>query len=154
VDVGRVVVLPFLGHIVFEEDRLDGADGFAGAAVDAFVGVDVERALTLVDAVDRAFFDAGAVLHIHTRLGAELGHPYLLSSMCSSVAPVKTPSASGLRVTTSPTTIMAGELTPRRAARNATLPTVPIATRWVSPKPSSMIATGQSGPRAPRASTI
>src|SRR5699024_1222834 len=77
VDVGRVVVLPFRGHIVFEEDRLDGADGFAGTAVDAFVGVDVERALALVDAVDRAFFDAGAVLHIHTGLGDDVGHGFL-----------------------------------------------------------------------------
>src|SRR5699024_2320766 len=93
VDVGRVVVLPFLGHIVFEEDRLDGADGFARTAVDAFVGVDVERALTLVDAVDRAFFDAGAVLHVHTGLGDDVGHGFLVSSLCSSVAAVKAPSA-------------------------------------------------------------
>src|SRR5699024_11859248 len=93
VDVGRVVVLPLLGHIVFEEDRLDGADGFAGPAVDAFVGVDVERALALVDAVDRAFLDAGSVLHVHAGLGDDVGHGFLRSSLCSSVAAVKAPSA-------------------------------------------------------------
>src|SRR5699024_12364230 len=48
VDVGRVVVLPLLGHIVFEEDRLDGADGFARTAVDAFVRVDVEDRKSVV----------------------------------------------------------------------------------------------------------
>ncbi len=68
-DVGLVVVLPLVGQVVLVVDRLDGADRLARTAVDALVGVDVERALTLVDAVDGAFVDAGAVLDIHAREG-------------------------------------------------------------------------------------
>src|SRR4029077_16393719 len=64
--VGLVEVLPLLRCVVLVEDRLDRADRLAGAAVDALVRVDVERALALVDAVDRALLDAGLVLHIHT----------------------------------------------------------------------------------------
>src|SRR3977135_2696563 len=50
-----------LGHPAILGDGLDRARGFAVAAVDALEGVDVELALALVDAVDRAFLDAGAV---------------------------------------------------------------------------------------------
>jgi hypothetical protein len=57
------------GDVVFVEDRLDRADRLAGAAVDAFVGVDVEHPLALVDAVDRAFLDAALVLDVDARFG-------------------------------------------------------------------------------------
>ena len=53
-NVAGIVVLAF-GDVVFVEDRLDRADRLAGAAVNAFVGVDVEHPLTFVDAVNRAF---------------------------------------------------------------------------------------------------
>src|SRR5215471_4965787 len=65
---------PLLGDVVFVEDRLDRADRFAGAAVDAFVGVDVEHPLALVDAVDRAFLDAALVLDVDARLGDHICH--------------------------------------------------------------------------------
>src|SRR5699024_11257473 len=42
--------------------------------VDAFVGVDVKTAFALVDAIDRAFVDAGLVLEINTRLGNDVRH--------------------------------------------------------------------------------
>src|SRR5699024_10944999 len=42
---------PLIGYVVLVEDRLYGADGLAGTAVDAFVRPDVQRTLTLVDAV-------------------------------------------------------------------------------------------------------
>ena len=66
--------LPFLGHAVVREDRLHRAGGLAGLAVDAFVGVDVELVLALVDAVDRADFDAGLVLHPDAWLGDDERH--------------------------------------------------------------------------------
>src|SRR5699024_1748440 len=53
---------------------LDRAHRFAGTAVDAFIGVDVETAFALVDAIDRAFVDAGLVLEINTRLGSDVRH--------------------------------------------------------------------------------
>ena len=40
------------------QDRLDRALGLADAAIDAFVGVDDEHVLALVEAVDRAHLDA------------------------------------------------------------------------------------------------
>src|SRR5690606_16022124 len=74
VHVGVVVLLPLLGGVVLVEDRLDRADRLARTAVDALVGVDVQHPLALVDAVDRTFVDAGAVLDVHTRLGDHVGH--------------------------------------------------------------------------------
>src|SRR5215472_8026192 len=65
---------PLLGDVVFVEDRLDGADRLAGAAVDALVGVDVEHPLAFVDAVDRAFLDAALVLDVDARLGDHIRH--------------------------------------------------------------------------------
>src|SRR5215470_11538823 len=60
---------PLLGDVVFVEDRFDRADRLASAAVDAFVGVDVEHPLAFVDAVDRAFLDAAFVHDVDAWLG-------------------------------------------------------------------------------------
>src|SRR5699024_10549208 len=56
------------------EDRLHGADGLAGAAVHALVGLDVEHPLALVDAVHRALVDAGTILHVDAGQGDDVGH--------------------------------------------------------------------------------
>src|SRR5680860_378866 len=77
-DVGLVEVLPLLRCVVLVEDGLDRADRLAGTTVDALIGVDVERALTLVDAVDRTFLDTGLVLDVDTRLGDHVRHVRLL----------------------------------------------------------------------------
>src|SRR3954447_6470642 len=61
-------------RVVFGEDGGDGADWHARVAVHAFVGLDVEHPRTLVDAVDRTFVDAGAVLHIDAGLCDYVGH--------------------------------------------------------------------------------
>src|SRR5574341_1288257 len=66
--------LPLGGDVVLVEDRLDGADRLAGAAVDALVRVDVEHPLALVDAVDRAFLNARLVLHVDAWLGDHVRH--------------------------------------------------------------------------------
>ena len=58
VDVRAVVVLPLRGGVVLVVDRLHRADRLAGTTVHALVRLDVERALALVDAVDRALVDA------------------------------------------------------------------------------------------------
>ena len=73
-DVGLVVVGPLLGDVVLVVDGLHGADRLAGTAVDALVGVDVEPALALVDAVDRALLDAGLVLEVDTGLRDHVRH--------------------------------------------------------------------------------
>jgi hypothetical protein len=57
-----------VGHVVFVEDRLNRAYRLAGTAVDALAGVDVEHPPAFVDAVDRAFVDAGLVLDVDRRL--------------------------------------------------------------------------------------
>src|SRR5665811_1261285 len=61
-----------------DRDGLDRADRLTGTTVDALIGVDVESALTLVDAVDRAFLDTGLVLDVNTRLGDHVRHVRLL----------------------------------------------------------------------------
>ena len=72
--VGGGELLPLGRHVVVVEDGLHRADRLAGAAVHALVGVDVEHAVALVDAVDRAFLDAGIVLDVDAGLGDDVGH--------------------------------------------------------------------------------
>src|SRR5690606_17128874 len=80
VHVGGVELRPLLGDVVLVVDGLDGAHGLAGPAVDALVGVDVERALTLVDAVDGTLVDTGLVLDVHTGQGDHVGHRCIFSA--------------------------------------------------------------------------
>src|SRR2546423_452 len=84
--VDRRELLPFAGHVVLVEDRGHGTHGLARAAVDALVGLDVEHAATLVDAVHRALVDAGAVLHVDAWLADRVGHEesFPLFGRCSS----------------------------------------------------------------------
>jgi hypothetical protein len=82
------------GDVVVVEDGLDRADGLAGAAVHALVGVDVEHAVAFVDAVDRAFLDAGLVLDVDAGLADDVGHcqpPSLADSLRASVDLVAPP---------------------------------------------------------------
>src|SRR6266571_6946 len=73
-DVRLVVVLPLVGHVVLVEDRLHRADRLTGAAVHALIRMDVEHALALVDAVDRALLDAGLVEQVDARLRDDVCH--------------------------------------------------------------------------------
>ena len=69
-DVGRHV----RRDILFGEDGRDRALRLACAAVDAFVGVDVELVLTLVDAVHWTDIDAGPVLDPDAGLDDHVSH--------------------------------------------------------------------------------
>src|SRR5687768_1785477 len=79
--------LPLIGRLVFREDRLDRAHGLARAAVDALVGVDEELVLAFVDAIDRAYLDAGLVLDADARLGDHIRHWGLPISLVGLVRP-------------------------------------------------------------------
>ena len=70
--------LPLVRQGVLREDRLDGALGLACAAVDALLRVDHEDPSGLMDAVDRADIDAGAILDVDARLGDHVRHGGLL----------------------------------------------------------------------------
>src|SRR5690242_10337744 len=77
VEVDAILVdeaLPLLGHAVVREDRLDGTRGLARLAIDAFVGMDVELIVALVDAVHGADLDARLVLHPDAGLGDDERH--------------------------------------------------------------------------------
>src|SRR5699024_9744599 len=68
------VAAPLVGHVVLVEDRLDRAHGFAGAAVHALVGLDVQGPPALVDAVDGALLHACAVHHVDARFSDHIRH--------------------------------------------------------------------------------
>ena len=85
--VGADVFAPLFGNVVFVVDGLDGADGLAGAAVHALVGVDVQGAVTFVDAVHGAFFNAGAVFDIHAGTRDNGGHGSVPVSMLCALCP-------------------------------------------------------------------
>ena len=59
---------------ILGEDRLDRAFRLACAAIDAFLGVDHQHAIGLVDAVDRTDLNAGSVLHVDAGLGDDVRH--------------------------------------------------------------------------------
>src|SRR5699024_3328432 len=65
---------PLLRDVVLVVDGLDGADRLTGTTVDALVGVDVQRAVALVDAVDRALLDARLVLDVDAGLRDHIRH--------------------------------------------------------------------------------
>src|SRR5919199_5650976 len=73
------VALHVFGDFVLGVDGLDRALGFAGAAIDTLFGVDHEVVAGVVDAVDRADFDATLVLGVDTRLCDHIGQRDLLS---------------------------------------------------------------------------
>jgi hypothetical protein len=78
-DVGGRVRSPLLWNVVFVINRLYRADRLAGATIDALIGLDVEHSLTLINAVNWAFFNAGLVLEIDARLGDDVCHRILRS---------------------------------------------------------------------------
>jgi hypothetical protein len=67
-------------NILFGEDCRDRTLRLAGAAIDAFVGVDVELVLPFVDAIHRTHIHAGAVLHPNAGLDNYISHPAKSSS--------------------------------------------------------------------------
>jgi len=77
-DVGLVIVGPFVGKVIFVVDGFDGTDGLARTAVDTLIRVDVKHAIALVNAVDGTLVDTGAVFDIDTREGDDIGHEELL----------------------------------------------------------------------------
>ena len=61
-------------NVIFVINRFDWTDWFAGAAIHAFIGLDIERSRSFIDAVNRALFDARLIFHINARLGNYIGH--------------------------------------------------------------------------------
>jgi hypothetical protein len=62
------------GHILFRKDRRHRALGLACTAIDAFVRMDVQLVRSFIDAIDRAYVDAGSVLGILAGFGDYVGH--------------------------------------------------------------------------------
>jgi hypothetical protein len=67
-------LLPLRRNIIFIVDGFNWADGFAGATVNTLIGLDIQHSRTLIDAVNRAFFDARLIFNINTRFGNYVRH--------------------------------------------------------------------------------
>jgi hypothetical protein len=74
VNVRLVVLAPLTRQVVFVVDRLYGTNWLASTAVNALIRVDVKHAVTLINAVDGTFVDAGFVLYIDARKGDYVSH--------------------------------------------------------------------------------
>jgi hypothetical protein len=70
------IVPPLLWDVGFQVDRFDGAGGNTRAAIDADLRVDVELRVVVaaLDAVDRAYIDAGFVLRADTGFSYDVRH--------------------------------------------------------------------------------
>jgi hypothetical protein len=73
-NVGLVIIGPLGREVVFIINGLDRTDRLAGTAINALIGVNVKHAVTLVNAVDWALFDASLVFNIHARQSDDVGH--------------------------------------------------------------------------------
>ena len=66
---------PFLGAgLAVGEDGLGRTFRFTNSAVDAFVGVDDEHVLALVETIHRTYFDAISVFALDTKVIDKIGH--------------------------------------------------------------------------------
>ena len=72
--------LPLFRHVVFVEDRFDGAFGHACFAVDAFVRMDVKNLLAFVEALHRANHHAIGVLAAKARFANDVRHETITPS--------------------------------------------------------------------------
>jgi hypothetical protein len=72
--VNLAVLLEITWNIIFVVNSFNWADWFAGPTIHALIRLDVEHPVTLIDTVNGTLFDAGLILHIHTRLGDYVGH--------------------------------------------------------------------------------
>src|SRR5881409_2300905 len=77
--------LPLRRRVFLRENRGDGALRLAGAAIDAFVRVDIQLILALVDAVHGADVHARPILHIDAGLCDDVRHSS--SRYCASLGP-------------------------------------------------------------------
>ena len=87
VDLNKVFPLIWSRRLL--EDRLDRANRLTGAAVNAFLGIDIELVffrkffglvLCGMDAVDRTDIDASGILHVDAGLSNDIGHLLLLKT--------------------------------------------------------------------------
>jgi hypothetical protein len=67
-------LFPRTRNIIFVIDSLDWAYWLAGAAIHTLIGLDVEHATALVDAIYWALFDARLIFDINARFGDYVGH--------------------------------------------------------------------------------
>ncbi len=68
------IVDPVLWHIILIENGFYGTFGYAGAAVDAFIGMNDQHVLALVEAVHRADLDAVGVFAGDAVVDHHIGH--------------------------------------------------------------------------------
>jgi hypothetical protein len=63
-----------LGNVVLVIDCLYRTNWLTSSAVHALVWVDVKHAVALINAIHRAFFNAGLVFQVHTRQSDNVSH--------------------------------------------------------------------------------
>src|SRR5215212_7807265 len=68
------------GNIFFRENCGDRAFRLTGAAVDAFIRMDVELLRTLINAVDGTDVNTRTVLRVYTGFSYDVGHDLILLS--------------------------------------------------------------------------
>src|SRR5690625_142118 len=72
--VRGVVLLPFVWDIVLVVNRFYRAHWLTSTAVDAFIGVNIKRARTLVNTIDRTLLYAGTIFNVNTWLRNDICH--------------------------------------------------------------------------------
>jgi hypothetical protein len=72
--IGFVVIGPLLRNIILVVDGLNWTNWLTSSAVHTLVWVDVKHAVALIDAIHRAFFNAGFVFQVHAWESNNVSH--------------------------------------------------------------------------------
>jgi hypothetical protein len=72
--VGRVVLSPLFGDVVLVVDGFNRTHRLTRTTIHTLIGVDIEHTIAFIDAIDRAFIDAGSIFNIHTGKCDYIGH--------------------------------------------------------------------------------
>ncbi len=79
------VLLEIRGHVLFRKNCRHRALWLAGAAINAFVWMDVELVRALVDSIDRAHVDTGAILGVLAGFGYDVRHLFPGSALAAAL---------------------------------------------------------------------
>jgi hypothetical protein len=85
--IGLAEIFPLTRDIIFVVNSFNRTHWLACATVNALIRLDVQHSSTFVDAVHRAFFDAGFVLYIDARFSDHIGHELPPKNLSQLVSP-------------------------------------------------------------------
>jgi hypothetical protein len=80
-------IFPLTWNIILVINSFDRTHWLARTTIDALIRLDIQHSSAFVNAIHRAFFDAGLVLHIDARFSDHIGHELPPNNLSQWVSP-------------------------------------------------------------------